>query len=254
MLKRVAIWVGLGIAAVGVGGLALAGVSTARGRGFWGAPISEMIQRMDAGRGAARGAVGAPSGGAEADGGSPTDVGMMGGLDGMMGGWAGAVGSASASRAGVLDSAAVRAAETRVPSGAAVDAAANRVRFTSSDPVLTVVAAPPDGRGMTFRIAGLTDPTVIVRPSAEVTVHVINGDPALPHNWLLTATAPPYGAVPAGPAADHAAVPVLPAAGPSGAAEATATFTAPASGRLYYVCAVAGHAAAGMYGSFEVGT
>ncbi len=49
-----------------------------------------------------------------------------------------------------------------VPTGATIDRARNRLVFRTNDVQLTVLASPPWGKDMTFRVAGLTNPTIIV--------------------------------------------------------------------------------------------
>ena len=60
--------------------------------------------------------------------------------------------------------------------GASVDRASNTITFTASSVSFTVVAVPPGGPDMTFRLAGLTDPAIVVPQDAQVTVQFINGD------------------------------------------------------------------------------
>lgn len=105
------------------------------------------------------------------------------------------------------------------------------------------------GPGLAFHSAGLTDPTLVVPAGAAVTIAVINADPALPHNWLLTTAAPPYRRVPAGPVVAGAQVPVL---GDASSGAASATFTASAAGSFHHLCSVPGHAAGGMYGDWRI--
>lgn len=80
----------------------------------------------------------------------------------------------------------------------------------------------------------------------------INADEGLPHELVLTTQRPPYGTVGATPTVAGAAVPVLVAASATAARENVSSFVARASGTLYYVCSVTGHAAAGMFGVFQV--
>jgi hypothetical protein len=57
-----------------------------------------------------------------------------------------------------------------VPAGPSLDKAANRITFTSHSAAFAVVAVPPGGPDMTFRVAGLTDPTIVVPHDAQVTI------------------------------------------------------------------------------------
>ena len=230
--RRVGFWLGLGAIGIGLGlasyaiGAGASASTTSRATGYEGAYPGML-------------------GGYGAMGGLPR---MMGGY-GMMGGYAG-TGVQTGTR-----SVAMRSADTAanvVPAGAVVDRAANRVRFTTARVKLSVVASPPGTRALSFRIAGLTNPTVVVPAWARVTMTFINADEGLPHDFVLTAQRPPYGTVGATPAVAGAAVPVLVAASATAARESVSSFVAPASGTLHYVCSVAGHAAAGMFGVFQV--
>jgi len=55
---------------------------------------------------------------------------------------------------------------------------------------LTAVASPVGGPDETFRIAGLTDPRVVVPTGARVTVQVVNADPDTAHGLVITASQP----------------------------------------------------------------
>lgn len=235
MTRRTGLWAGVVLAAIGIGGLVYSGVSGAQGGWPWGGRSPEASVPWAGYGGMMREYTG-------------TYGGMMGGYGGRMGPWVGAptgVGTTTVSPA------AVTTAAEQVPAGATVDTRAHTIRFTTTDARLTVVAAAlADGQEMSFRIAGLTNPAITVPAGARVTMTVINDSAALPHNWMLTASAPPFTSVPA--VVGGASVPVMPARTATGASESSVTFTAPASGTYHYICAVPGHAAAGMYGTFVV--
>lgn len=89
--------------------------------------------------------------------------------------------------------------------------------------------------------------TASVASGAQVTVNFTNGG-ALEHDWMLV----PAGTNVTTITADNALMPeahtgVLPAG-----ESKTITFTAPAAGTYQFVCTVAGHAPAGMVGTFTV--
>jgi rusticyanin len=142
-----------------------------------------------------------------------------------------------------------------VPAGATVDRASNTITFTGTSASLTVLASPSDGPDETFRIAGLTNPTLVMPRGAQVTLQLINADAGMPHNWLVTSAQPPFPTtvMMAGPVAFGAVTPVLGEAGPAGMPSTTLSFTASVSGRYTYLCSVPGHAQAGMYGTLVVG-
>ena len=62
----------------------------------------------------------------------------------------------------------VRQLGSAIPAGAQVNARANTITFSTRTVSFTVVAVPPGGPDMAFRIAGLTNPAVIVPPGATV--------------------------------------------------------------------------------------
>ena len=208
--------------------MAAGAVAGGTGPGWFGA------QRAAAGSGVGGGAPGWGIGG--------MGPGMMG-----FGGWAGVPGHPVAS-----DEAASLGAA--VPADATVDRSSNTITFTGTSVALTVLASPPDGPDETFRIAGLTNPTLVLPRGAEVTLRLINADAGMVHDWLLTTAQPPFPdkAMMAGPVVFGAVTPTLAEATSSGMPSATLTFSASVSGRYTYLCSVPGHAQAGMYGVLVV--
>lgn len=152
-----------------------------------------------------------------------------------------------------LDADQVRTLGDQVPADASVDVCADRISFTGPAVSFAVEAVPPVNPDMTFRIAGLVDPTVVVPLGATVTVEFVNADSDQAHGWLVAAAQPPFGfraaADPAFPGAD-AAVIGDPVDGRQGAR--TITFTAGAAGLYQYLCPMPGHAEMGMHGDFIV--
>ncbi len=144
---------------------------------------------------------------------------------------------------------------SETPAGATVDAVRNELHFATTTVSLTVLASPDDGPDMTFRIAGLTNPRVIVPTGAAITVQLINADADTPHGWLLSAAQPPFGTMAMMDApeafAGSFAMPV-PRATAAGMPAETITFTASQEGQFSYLCPVMGHAAQGMVGAFVV--
>lgn len=142
-----------------------------------------------------------------------------------------------------------------VPTGATIDRARNRLVFRTNDVQLTVLASPPWGKDMTFRVAGLTNPTIIVPQGAQVRVQLVNADNDTSHGWLLTpATRPfPYMAMMGTPSAFSGSfAPPLGESSSAGMPSETITFQASATGHYTYLCPVPGHAQQGMYGVFVV--
>ncbi len=140
------------------------------------------------------------------------------------------------------------------PSGATVDPATNTLTFRSASVALTVLAAPPGGPDQTFQVAGMTDPTIVVPQGAQVTLHFINADQGMPHDWLLSTASPPfpYMAAMYGPATAGAFAPILGEATSSSSPSETVRFIAAEAGRFTYLCTVPGHAQEGMFGTFVV--
>jgi hypothetical protein len=56
----------------------------------------------------------------------------------------------------------------------------------------TVVAIAPGEPDMTFTVAGLANPTIIIPAQARVTVRFINNDTNEAHGWLVTTHKPPF--------------------------------------------------------------
>ena len=182
--------------------------------------------------------------------------GLMGG--GMMGGANGmgqAMGGALAGRVGQpISQAQATALGATAPAGATVDQTAKRITFQTSDVRLAVVASPPGGPDLTFRIAGLVNPTIVVPRGATVTVQLVNADPDMSHNWVVTSAQPPFSfmSMMTGPAFSGAFSAPLGDPTSAGLPSETISFTASTAGTYTYLCQVPGHAAQGMYGTFEV--
>jgi rusticyanin len=143
----------------------------------------------------------------------------------------------------------------QVPHGATVDRAANRITFTSSDARLTVEASPsmPDE---SFRIAGLTNPTLVVPRGTTVTIELINADSDMAHGLVVTARGAESSEMPMmadPPAFPGAALWFLGESTSAGMHEGSLTFAADRSGTYAYLCPVPGHAQKGMVGTFLVG-
>jgi rusticyanin len=147
----------------------------------------------------------------------------------------------------------VKGLSEQVPAGASIDARSDTITFTGTTVSFTVVAIAPDAPDMTFRVAGLTDPTIVVPAQARVTVRFINNDTDEAHGWLVTSNQPPFTfGQPAVPAIAGASAGVIgdPVSGDDGAS--TINFTAGSTGSYQYICPMPGHAQMGMHGSFIV--
>lgn len=140
-----------------------------------------------------------------------------------------------------------------VPAGASIDTAAGTITFHATTVSFTVVAIAPGKPDMTFTIAGLTNPTIIVPQGAHVTVRFVNNDTDEAHGWLITDDKPPFQfGQPATPAIAGASVSVIGDPTAAGDGANTIGFTASGTGDFTYVCPMPGHAQMGMHGSFIV--
>jgi rusticyanin len=147
----------------------------------------------------------------------------------------------------------VKALSEQEPAGASIDTRADTITFHTTTASFTVVAIAPGKPDMTFAIAGLTNPTIIVPRGAQVTVRFINNDTDEAHGWLITAGEPPFGfGQPAAPAIAGAYAGVIGDPTAAGDGTNTVTFTASDTGRYQYICPMPGHAQMGMHGSFTV--
>lgn len=147
----------------------------------------------------------------------------------------------------------VKALSEQVPAGASVDAGTRTITFTTATVSFTVVAIAPGGPDMTFTVAGLTNPTIIVPAQARVTVRFINNDTDEAHGWLVTTHKPPFAfGQPATPAitGGYAGIIGDPTGGNDGAS--TVGFSAGGAGSYDYICPMPGHAQMGMHGAFIV--
>jgi rusticyanin len=142
-----------------------------------------------------------------------------------------------------------------VPAGATLDTQTRNVAFSGDSANLVVLASPSGRPDETFSIAGMVDPTVTVQKGARVSIEVVNADPDTAHGLVVTAAGSATSWMPmmtSTPAFNGAAVWFLGNPTSTGMHAATMTFTATRSGSYQYLCAVPGHARAGMFGSFVV--
>jgi rusticyanin len=144
---------------------------------------------------------------------------------------------------------------SQAPAGATVNRAANRITFSGATARLAVLASPAGGPDMTFRIAGLVNPAIVVKAGTRVSIEFINADPDTAHGLVVTAGGRASSWMPmmtARPAFPGAARWFLGNPTAAGMHAATLTFTARASGHYRYLCPVPGHTQKGMAGSLIV--
>jgi rusticyanin len=147
----------------------------------------------------------------------------------------------------------VKALSGQHPAGAGIDTRTGTITFHATTVSFTVVAIAPGHPDMTFTIAGLTNPTIIVPEGAQVTVRFINNDTDEAHGWLITGSKPPFGfGQQDTPAIAGAFAGIIGDPTAAGDGANTISFMAGSPGSYDYICPMPGHAQMGMHGSFIV--
>jgi rusticyanin len=142
-----------------------------------------------------------------------------------------------------------------VPAGATVSRAQHRITFSGTSVRLTVLASPASGPDETFRIAGMVNPTIVVKAHAHVSMQVVNADPDTAHGLVIVASGARSSRMPmltARPAFPGSAAWFLGNPTSAGMHAATLSFTVGTPGTYRYLCPVPGHAQKGMTGTFTV--
>jgi rusticyanin len=143
----------------------------------------------------------------------------------------------------------------QVPAGATASPTQNKITFSGASVRLAVLASPAGGRDETFRISGMTNPTLIVKKGARVSIEVINADADTAHGLVVTATGATSSWMPmttARPAFAGSALWFLGNPTSTGMHPGTLSFTASTPSTYRYLCPVPGHAQDGMTGTFIV--
>ncbi len=137
------------------------------------------------------------------------------------------------------------------PQDCSLDLQENRVIFQTKMVALDIAALSRAFDDVTFHIAGLDDPRIVVPLGANVTIDFENQDGAAPHGWRLIQPHPPF--------AHPREASTLPLAFPGSEIEprpphgtAQATFIADQPGLYTYLCPVASDNRTGLYGEWEV--
>ena len=143
---------------------------------------------------------------------------------------------------------------SQVPAGARIDRAANTITFATTTVRLSILASPSGGPDETFRIAGMTNPAIVVPAGARVSIEVINADPDTAHGLVITAStaATWMPMMTQRPAFTGSALWFLGNPTPAGMHAGPLTFTATTPGSYRYLCPVPGHAQKGMAGAFTI--
>jgi rusticyanin len=233
MTLRSAVWTGVAVAAIGIGGLIFTGVAGATGlRLPWtqGQAVAGMM---------GAGAAGAGYGG------------MMG-----AGGAGGIMGGGVQAGTSLINNASLAALVDQGKAGASIDTKTNTVTYTGTSATIVALASPHGQPNMTWEIDGLVNPTVVVRSGTQVTVDLVNTDWGYMHGLELTTTPPPYPYMGMMAISNDFLLMPLPE---RTSQNLTATeyymrsgTVSLSAGTYYYLCPVPGHAQQGMHGVFEV--
>ena len=143
---------------------------------------------------------------------------------------------------------------SQVPAGASIDRSARTITFSTTS-VNLVVLASPAMPAESFRIAGMTNPSISVLAGAHVTIDLINADEDMAHGLVITSAGAARSWMPmmtAAPAFSGSALWFLGKPTTAGMHTGTLTFTAATPGSYQYLCPVPGHAQKGMAGTFTV--
>jgi rusticyanin len=141
----------------------------------------------------------------------------------------------------------------QVPAGARLNRSADTITFTGATDSFTVVAVPPGGPDMSFRVAGLNNPAIVLPKGARVTVTFINADTDEAHGWLVTSEQPPFTFGQShSPAIAGAYADIIGDPTSAGDGAESITFQATAAGTYEYLCPMPGHAQMGMHGKLIV--
>jgi rusticyanin len=142
-----------------------------------------------------------------------------------------------------------------VPVGAAVATANHRLTFSGLTARVVVLASPAGGPDETFRVAGMVNPTIVVKAGTDVSIELVNADPDTAHGLVVSATGSARSWMPmmtAAPAFAGSALWFLGDPTAAGMHAGTLRFTARTAGTYQYLCTVPGHAQQGMRGAFVV--
>ena len=132
----------------------------------------------------------------------------------------------------------------------AVSSESNTLAFRQSN-VRLVVRTGPDKDMLSYRIAGLRNPTLVLPRGAILQVFYENTDSDMAHNLRFTTRQPPFPAMMAAGRSEGTAD-LAPSNSTTLYAEEL-TMRAPyRSGSYSYVCTMRGHARGGMFGTIEV--
>jgi rusticyanin len=143
----------------------------------------------------------------------------------------------------------------QIPAAATVSRAQKRITFSGATARFTILASPAGGPAEAFRIAGMTNPVIVVPAGTHVSIEVINTGSGAARGLVITASmasSPWMPMMTARPAFRGAALWFLGVPTSAGAHTGTVTFTAGVPGTYRYLSPVPGQARSGMTGTFIV--
>ena len=121
-----------------------------------------------------------------------------------------------------------------------------------------LVLMSPVGHDLTFMVNGLANPEIHLAAGTHVSLTIVNMDPDMYHNWVVTSEAPPYREYPMigggmmGGSYEMWGSSMM--GEPQGGMywSQGLGFTVTSTGHYWYLCTYPSHASDGMYGSFFV--
>lgn len=124
------------------------------------------------------------------------------------------------------------------------------ITFSGSSAQLVVETGPKNDM-MSYRIQGLRNPSLVLKPGATLHILFVNTDDDMLHSLRFTSRAAPFDAK-IGTKGSVGSADLKPMSGKSLFGQEFAIKLPSKKGSYSYICTTAGHAAAGMYGTITV--
>ncbi len=131
-----------------------------------------------------------------------------------------------------------------------VNKAQNTLTFSGSNIHLLVLAGP-ESNMFSYKIAGLTNPTLRIPAGVRIRLTVVNVDDDMSHDLVIWSPYPLFPVRPDVPPQAARTPSLSPLGGKTFSAEVL-VIQAPRPGSYEYFCSVPGHAKGGMHGPLEV--
>lgn len=155
----------------------------------------------------------------------------------------------AAAKTVALTSHAIAAAEKKT-TGIAVGKDKKSIVVTGATARFVVRTGPKDDM-LSYRIKGLRNPTIEAKAGSKLIILFVNSDDDMLHNLRFTMQAPPFEAK-MGNRGSVGSGDLHPKKGASFSGQTLTVVLPSKAGTYSYVCTIAGHAAAGMYGKVVV--